>query len=963
MTFRSLTSTLLLLLAALAIAPAVRAQEAAQDTTLIQMLRVYQSSGETALRQYLRSATVNLTLEQAQTYAQAAAFGRSQPLLVVLQILAEERQDSSSLAWVQFFRGYYLFLVGKNSEAPPFFEKALQFFEKVDDPLGQGNVYRSLGDIAFYAGANANAKEYYQKALPSFQKAGGPLGQGNVYMGLGDIAFYTGANARAEEYYQKALPFFQKADAPSGQGSVYRRLGDIALRTGANARAEEYCQKALPFFQKADDPLGQGNVYARLGDIALYTGANARAEEYYQKALPFYQKADAPLGQGNVYRSLGAIAFHTGANAKAEECYQNALLFFQKAGDPLGQGNVYASLGDIAFHTGANAKAEECYQNALLFFQKAGDPLGQGNVYTRLGDIALRTGANAKAEEHYQKAASLHHGAGAIENQSYAMLGMARVRGAGGKRSEAIALYQEALVNLEKVRGQTGSSESRMSYLEKESAAYEEVAAYLAKYGSNEKAFRQSEMMKARAFVDQMAESMSDVKRGISPKLKHKRDELSQRLSYIEKKMMEAGYTDSLREVLSKEHLQSEMELDRLIGEIRSSDPRYASVRYPQPLSVLDVENQLLEPNVALLEYLVTDSVSYVFVVRNGRHSTVRLSATRGEIEREVESYHENISIGATGEALYKMLLQPLESELEGISTLIIVPDGDIAKIPFEALATEIDRQTHQAKHYLIERYVVKYVQSATALSLLRSYASALTPTSGFIGFGDPVYDYENFVARKPERGGQSVTKGGLAAELVRGEMERDATTLNRLRFSGDEVRETAALFERSSTARDTLLRLQATEENVKDTDLSKYGYVLLSCHGVLGERIQGLVLSQIPDSKEDGLLTLGEIMNLNLNARLVVLSACETGRGRMVRGEGVVGLTRAVMYAGTPAVVVSLWSVSDEGTKELMVKFFTNLVKNKMKPEDALHQAKLEMLKTKWRSPFYWAPFVLYGE
>lgn len=350
-------------------------------------------------------------------------------------------------------------------------------------------------------------------------------------------------------------------------------------------------------------------------------------------------------------------------------------------------------------------------------------------------------------------------------------------------------------------------------------------------------------------------------------------------------------------------------------------------------------------------------------MARYKKHSIVRLNATRGEIEREVESYHENIAIGATGEALYKMLVRPLEGELEGTSTLIIVPDGDIAKIPFEALATEIDRKTLQAKHYLVERYVVKYVQSATALSLLRAYGREHKPSSGFIGFGDPVYDYESFAAGKPERGGQGITKGGLVADLVRGEMERDATTLGRLVFSGDEVRETAGLFGTTPGVQTTFLRLQATEENVKGTDLTMYGYVLLSCHGVLGEKIQGLVLSQTPGSKEDGLLTLGEIMNLDLNARLVVLSACETGRGRMVRGEGVVGLTRAVMYAGTPAVVVSLWSVSDEGTKELMVKFFANLVKNKMKPEDALRQAKLDMLKTKWHSPFYWAPFVLYGE
>lgn len=440
MTFRLFSSVMVILLLALVGSAVLRAQWARQGSPLELMIQVYRSSGEDGLRRYVRSTTAYLTHEQVQTYAQTAALRRNEPLLLVLEIFAEERQDSSSLAWVHFFRGYYLFLAGKNSEAVPFYQRALQFFEKVDDFSGQGNVHTSLGDIA--------------------------------------------------------------------------------LRTGANAKAEECYQMALPLYQKADNSIGQGHVYNSLGDLAFYTGANAKAEEYYQKALTFVQKAGSPLGQGNVYMSLG--------------------------------------------------------------------------------DIALRTGANAKAEEYYQKAISLHQGAGAIQNQSYALVGMARVRGAEGKTRDAIALYEKALTNLEKVRSQTGSLESRMRYLETAFTAYEEMAAYLAKYGYNEKAFRLSEIMKARAFVDQIAESISDVKRGISPALKEKRDELSQRLSFIEKKLVAAGYRDSAREALSKEHLQTEMELDRVIGEIRHSNPQYAAVRYPQPLSVLHVENQLLEPKVAL---------------------------------------------------------------------------------------------------------------------------------------------------------------------------------------------------------------------------------------------------------------------------------------------------------------------------------------------------------------------------
>ena len=128
-------------------------------------------------------------------------------------------------------------------------------------------------------------------------------------------------------------------------------------------------------------------------------------------------------------------------------------------------------------------------------------------------------------------------------------------------------------------------------------------------------------------------------------------------------------------------------------------------------------------------------------------------------------------------------------------------------------------------------------------------------------------------------------------------------------------------------------------------------------------DEFQSLVLSQIPNAEEDGYLTLDEIMNLDWNARLVVLSACQTGKGKIRRGEGVIGLTRAVMHAGTDAAVVSLWNVSDEGTKELMIKLFQNILQKNLTKEEALRMAKLEMLNSNFSNPYFWSAFVMYGE
>jgi CHAT domain-containing protein len=249
-------------------------------------------------------------------------------------------------------------------------------------------------------------------------------------------------------------------------------------------------------------------------------------------------------------------------------------------------------------------------------------------------------------------------------------------------------------------------------------------------------------------------------------------------------------------------------------------------------------------------------------------------------------------------------------------------------------------------------------------LAILRKHYQRKGKAKRFIGFGDPVYDYENFKKGPPEKGSPESGIGYEIKEIQRGKYDREGGLLDRLQGSGQEVEAIAGLFKKQNQKCVVHLREKATEENAKLLDMKEYDYIHFSCHGILGDGFQSLVLSQIPKAKEDGYLTINEIMNCDYHAKLVVLSACQTGSGKVERGEGVIGLTRAVMYAGTPAVVASLWNVQDIATKELMVKFYTNMLEKGMKKEEALRQAKLEMIKGgKYSSPYYWSAFVMYGE
>jgi CHAT domain-containing protein len=265
---------------------------------------------------------------------------------------------------------------------------------------------------------------------------------------------------------------------------------------------------------------------------------------------------------------------------------------------------------------------------------------------------------------------------------------------------------------------------------------------------------------------------------------------------------------------------------------------------------------------------------------------------------------------------------------------------------------------------YAIDEYPISYYQSASVLTLQRGLHIIRTKEKTFFGLGDPVFGNDDQRSEKL-RGTIIVAKQDTSLPDITGtEGTKDAGYhFSRLPNTEKEVREVSRLF---SNAR-LLIGLDASKGNLQKEDLTSRRYVLFSTHGILGNEIPyvrqpALVLNLVGNNKEDGFLTASEIFNMNLNADLVGLSACQTGLGIQAAGEGVVGLSRAFMYAGTDSVLVSLWSVSDESTYKLMVKFFEGLKQGKDKMT-ALAEAKQYLRANGYDNPFYWAPFILMGE
>ena len=265
---------------------------------------------------------------------------------------------------------------------------------------------------------------------------------------------------------------------------------------------------------------------------------------------------------------------------------------------------------------------------------------------------------------------------------------------------------------------------------------------------------------------------------------------------------------------------------------------------------------------------------------------------------------------------------------------------------------------------YAIDDYPISYYQSASVLSLQRGLHISRMKEPTFFGLGDPVFDIQD----QRSGGMRAITivtkKGTSTTDITASQGTKDAGYhFSRLENTAKEVKEVSSLFPDSRV----LIGPDASKNNLKKEDLTSRRYVLFSTHGILGNEIPyikqpALVLNLVGNTEEEGFLTAPEIFNMNLNADLVGLSACQTGLGIQSAGEGVVGLSRAFMYAGTDSVLVSLWSVSDESTYKLIVRFFEGLKHGKDKLT-ALKEAKSYLRANGYNNPFYWAPFILMGE
>jgi CHAT domain-containing protein/predicted negative regulator of RcsB-dependent stress response len=900
-------------------------------------------------------------------------------------LLFYDNKNFNNIGSLYKYKGEVYSKSGESKKAIEMYNNALECYKKTGNTYLQATVYLKIGNLYLQLNNNSKAIGMYQNALDLFEKLDNPGGQGTIYLSKGNIYSFKGEYSKAIKMYNKAIDHYKRKNDSIGQGDVYTSMGNIYSITGENLQALHMYVKAMDSFKRRksyESLIGQGDLYQKMGAFYYKIGYNFRALKMNKKALSFFEKTGVNIGIANTYIDQYFIYSSNGENSRGIEMLDKSFEYYKKMGNLIGQGNVYQKKGETYFQTGDIPGAFEMYDKALNFLKKSGDIIGQGNVYRSQGEIYFHTGDNSSALNLYNKALSLYKKIEDVESESIVLRGKARVLAKMGKKNDALGLFEKGIAKLEKVRNKTTLSEMKRTFMEKVHEQYEETVLFMLRNNYHEKGFQYAEKMRARVFLDRLAEGMEKVNKGLSPELKKRINEMvfkrSAKRKNIADEIMEENQNQKELEELKKNLDEIEMELDKLYIEIRQKNPRCASIFYPGIVELKNLRQKILKKDELLLEYFVSKESIYLFLVSQEDFKVKKLEADRKKIDGAIKKYinvipkaqptksfsKENDRIKCLFD-LYCLIFSPIENDING-RKLIIAPDGQLAKIPFEALVSGRDKKTRKTV-FLIEKNPIKYIQSASALAFLRSLDKSDVVNDNLVAFGDPVYDYVNFKMGRPEKGSRlrSPKEIDEIKDFYRSRYIQAGGPFDRLTGSSEEVRTIAGLFEKKGQKPVLYLRDKATENNAKSLTMNRFGYIHFGCHGEAGDEFQSLVLSQdIPGETEDGFFSFDEIMSCDYNAQLVVLSACKTNLGKIARGEGLIGLTRAIMYAGTPAVVSSLWKVNDTAAKELMVRFYKNLLEKGMEKSEALRQAKLELLNSKnYGSPIFWSAFVMYGE
>jgi CHAT domain-containing protein/Tfp pilus assembly protein PilF len=890
---------------------------------------------------------------------------------------------------------------GEMEKAASYLERALEIRRRLAprSPAVVGSL-NNLGALAWRQGDLERGEEYCRQALQIGMEINpeGPF-LAPVYSTMALLAYDRGNLTQSEEYQEHVLQML-----PQGSLDAAKTLGDIgvvAFERGNLAEADKYYREALDIEEKlAPGSLEVAGTLTNMGLVEQIRGDLERANQYLLEAVSINDKlAPESLDAASNYCNLGWNELDLGNLSEAERYFQKALrIQLKSAPEGMDPTVSYQGLADIAGQRGDSTRARAYYQKALAIQEKlAPEGIDLARTLMDMGDLVRESGDLPAAEQYYRRALAIRTKRDPESSEhAESLAAVASILRDQRQFDASAQFYAQALGALEKQTTRLGGSEDvRTGFRAKHSEIYRDYVELLLTLKQPERAFEVLERSRARSLLEVLAAAHIDIHKGADPSLLEEERSLRQSLTAkSDRRLRLLGEKNNEKQIAAfdKEIEDLNKQFQQLEERMRASSPDYAALTQPHPLTTGDIQ-QLLDDETVLLEYTLGKEHSHVFALTSVSVNVFELPQ-RAEIEKAARSVYDRVTerntrprgktpsqvqvhrtpaAAAYAEAsrtLSEMVMSPVARQIEG-KRLLIVSDGALQYIPFAVLPAPQSRAEGTVS--LVVNHEIVNLPSASTLGVLRRQAAnRKTASKSVIVMADPVFDLQDGRLRRSPQTTAHVDSGG---GLGRSSLERSGRDVRvskngifpRLPFTRREADAISTIAAPGDAVQE--LDFDASKATAMSRKLSDYRIVHLATHGLLNSEhpeLSGLVFSLVDrrGHKQDGFLRLADIYDLDLNADLVVLSACQTALGKQVDGEGLIGLARGFMYAGSPRVIASLWNVDDKATAELMAKFYEAMLKNHQTPAQALRFAQTWMQKQKrWESPRSWAGFVLLGE
>ncbi len=792
--------------------------------------------------------------------------------------------------------------LGDLNSALDYQKKNLKIAQELGDKVGEGRAYCGLGTAYHSLGDFKTAIDFYERNLKFTKEVGDKAGEGRVYCNLGCAYESLGDFKTAIDYYELSLEIVKEVGDKAGERVPYCNLGNAYNRLGDLKTAVDYHERSLKIAKEVGDKAREGSACINLGNDYDILGNLKTAIDYYERGLKIAKEVKDKAGEGSAYGNLGIVFERMGDLKKAIVCHSRSLKIAKEVGNKHGEGNACGKIGNAYLRLGDFESAANYHKRHLTIATEIGDRAGEGMVHCNLGHVYRSMGDFTTAITYYERSLNIAKEVGYKAGVARSLYGLGRSFESQGSLPRALDCFHSSVEMFNDIRHHLlFKDEWKISYRDMHKDVYTSLWCLLKKQGKVVEALFAAEQGRAQALNDLMEFNYGLDAASLSSHTPHK------------------STYDLLRFLPSNTVFIAHDEREIVFWVVQNGSDVEVRRKEIFDNSSRDLDNFFQSLNVTASEEIGARAAV------NCENRSLDMLEKDVVNERSPETRPNPVPLHTTAlRTFYDSVVEPIADLVHG-NELVLVPEGPLCLAPYACFVDPDSR-------FLCESLRIRVIPSLTSLKLIVDCPNGYHSRTGVLLVGDPWVQ-------------EVVYQGKMLDQLpcAKEEVEMIGRILN-----------TAPLIGKEATKDEVLKRI------------SSVALVHIAAHGRMETGEIALApnttrASQIP-SNEDFLLTMRDVMSVQIRARLVVLSCCHSARGE-IKAEGVVGIARAFLAAGARSVLVSLWAIDDEATLECMKSFYSHLVKGRGASESLNLTMKCMRESDRFSEVKYWAPFVLIGD